>query len=137
MSELKKIEVKNKKASCPNCKSTDLEVVIQTFINNTEHHRVECQKCGSFVHYQGKDKKPKNKIVTMKSAGEIKRMIRNKEIELLNCSDDGEMYVLGTKGNPQHCMHVWLSDFGKEYLVVPHENSIALEDYNNRRIFFK
>ena len=67
----------------------------------------------------------------------IKKMIRKGEIEMIHSSDDGEMHVLATKGNPQNCMHVWSSNYGKEFLVVDHDNLISFGSYQYRKIFFE
>jgi len=46
------IEIKNKNQHCRSCKSPKLEVVIQTFKDGREHHRINCLECGVFNGYQ-------------------------------------------------------------------------------------
>ena len=76
------------------------------------------------------------KKVKLKTFEELKQMVKDKKIDLIHVSDDGEMYHFGTKGNPSHVLSVWASNFGEEYLIVDHDNPISSSVYEHRKIFF-
>jgi len=75
--------------------------------------------------------------VKLKSVKQFKKMVRNKEIECLGCTDSGEITHYGTKGNPSHVMSIWWDQHEEEYLIVDHPNPISRESYKARKIFFE
>lgn len=75
--------------------------------------------------------------VKLKTAKEFEKLAKAGEIEVIGCSDSGEITHYGTKGNPSHLKSVWFDDYGQEYLVVDHPNPISRESYENRKIFFE
>lgn len=64
MAQQETLAVQDQEANCPKCGGIDLEVIVQTFKDSTEHHRVDCVKCGAFVYYQTKSVHRDYKIAT-------------------------------------------------------------------------
>ncbi len=77
------------------------------------------------------------KKVMLKTYDEIKKMVRKKEVQMMNIGDSGELMHYGTIGNPSAVMSIWFDDYGTEYLVVDHPNLISKADFEARKIFFK
>jgi len=74
--------------------------------------------------------------VKLKGLDEIKKMERAGKVTT-HSSDSGEWITVCTVGNPAQCQTFWWDDFGKEYLVVDHENPISKEGYEVKKIFFR
>ena len=78
----------------------------------------------------------RNLEACQKAAEEFKQMVRDGKIERVNVSDSGEWATYCTKSNPAFCMRFWWQDFGREYLVVDHDNPISKQNYENMKAFF-
>lgn len=72
------LEVKNKNLKCKRCRSGVLEIVVQTFKDKTEHHRIDCVTCGAFNGYQAQNTKEK-KIFDLHFA--LQRMLDAFDVE--------------------------------------------------------
>lgn len=73
----------------------------------------------------------------LKTQEQFVEMLRNREIDLLHVSDDGEFFAYATKTNPAHVMRFHYSDFGQEFAIIDAENIIRRCDYEDRKIFFE
>lgn len=75
--------------------------------------------------------------VKLKSYEGFKKLLREGKIELLHCSDSGEIYHYGIPNvNPSPVLSVWYDDYGEEHEVVDHHRPISKPEYEQRKIFF-